>query len=166
MEELHYLDYIEEATERLEKGAFLTTKVKGETNTMTIGWGSIGYIWSKPMFSVLVRESRHTYQLIENSDEFTVSIPLTDKLKSALAFCGSKSGADYDKFKECDLTARPGQEVDVPIIGECELHYECKIVFQQEMEKDNLIAEYQTNNYPGNDYHTIYYGEILTSYLL
>ncbi len=166
MEELHYLDYIEEATEQLEKGAFLTTKANGEANTMTIGWGSIGYVWSKPIFTVLVRESRHTYQLIENSDEFTVSIPLTDKLKSALSFCGSKSGADYDKFQECDLTAQPGQEVDVPIIGECELHYECKIVFQQDMKKDNLIAEYQSNNYPSDDYHTIYYGEILTSYLL
>ena len=75
---------------------------------------------------VPVRKSRYTHGLIEKSGEFTVSVPLNKDLKDALMFCGTKSGRDYDKFKECNLTPIPGKEIDTPVIGECQLHYECK----------------------------------------
>lgn len=39
-----------------KEGAFLTSKYNGKVNTMTIGWGSIGVIWRKPVFTVLVRQ--------------------------------------------------------------------------------------------------------------
>ena len=168
MKEINYLDYIKEATKGIEQGAFLTTKAGAEINTMTIGWGNIAYIWGKPIFTVLVRESRHSYQLLEDSAEFTVSIPLNNDLKKEVAFCGSKSGRDYDKFAQSNLTAQPGNVIDVPVVGECELHYECRVVYKSEMEETNLAADYKDRHYSGadeNDYHTIYYGEIVSAYL-
>jgi len=39
----------------------------GKPNAMTIGWGTIGIIWGKPIFAVLVRPSRYTYGLIEET---------------------------------------------------------------------------------------------------
>ncbi|AGB40341.1 conserved protein of DIM6/NTAB family [Halobacteroides halobius DSM 5150] len=164
MKEVSYDQYMQEATEALAKGAFLTVQANDEVNTMTIGWGSIGYIWGQPVFMVMVRGSRYTYQLIENSDEFTVSIPLQGKMKEELSFCGSKSGRDYDKFAECDLTALEGKEVDTPVIDGCDLHYECKIKFKQPMDKENLDQVVDEEWYAQEGYHTLYFGEIVTCY--
>ncbi|MBK5239934.1 flavin reductase family protein [Clostridium sp.] len=160
-------------TENLEKGmnflhtqgAFLTVKSGGKINTMTISWGNVGYEWNRPIFTVLVRKSRYTHDLIENSDDFTVSIPLSKDLKNALAVCGSKSGRDIDKFKECKLTLDDSRNVATPIIGECELHYECKIVYKQDMNPKLLSRDIVESSYADGDYHTLYYGEIVTTYI-
>lgn len=163
---INFNEYSSEALEQLKKGAFLTVKNEDEVNTMTIAWGSISYIWNKPIFMVAVRYSRHTYKLIDNAGEFTVSIPLKNDLKKELAYCGTKSGRDVNKFKECNLTIVEAQKISTPVIGECELHYECKIVYQQAMEPATLAEEIRNRNYPNNDYHVLYFGEIKDSYLL
>lgn len=147
------------------QGAFLTVKSGEKINTMTIGWGSVGYEWNRPVFTVFVRKSRFTYDLMENSDNFTVSIPLSKNLKNALAVCGSKSGRDVDKFKECNLTLENSKMVDTPIIAECELHYECKIVYKQEMNPELLAKDIGESAYANGDYHTVYYGEIIETYM-
>src|SRR5690554_2799687 len=107
-------------------GVFLTTSYKGNKNTMTIGWGSIGYYWGKPVFTVVVRGSRHSFNLIENSGEFTVSIPLGDSMQEELKLCGTKSGRDIDKFATCNLDILEGKRIQTPIIAQCDLHYECR----------------------------------------
>ncbi len=162
--DVKYNEYLKELTEQLPKGAFLTVKSGDKLNTMTIGWGTVGVIWGKPMFVVLVRYSRYTHQLLETAEEFTVSIPVHKDLKKELAFCGTKSGRDYDKFKELNLTAEPGKVVQTPIVGECDLHYECKIVYRQTMEPALLDKNIKETSYAQNDYHVIYYGEILACY--
>lgn len=165
MKEIAYNKFIKEVTDILPKGAFLTVKSGNELNTMTIGWGTIGYIWGKPFFVVAVRDSRYTFNLIENSKEFTVSIPFDGKLKDELNFCGTKSGKDYDKFKECNLNLISGQKVETPVIEGCRLHYECKIKFKQPMNRDLLDNEFDVKWYPKRDYHTLYYGEIVSTYI-
>ncbi len=162
----NFTNHLEEAMENLyTKGAFLTIKSKAKTNTMTISWGDIGYQWKRPIFTVLVRKSRYTYEFIENSDNFTVSVPLDDSKKSELAFCGSKSGRDYDKFKECGLTIEKSNIVETPIIGgENIMHYECKIVYKQELDINLLDEEIKNTIYGDNDIHVLYYGEIVDCY--
>ena len=161
-----FTQYLEKGMEFLHtQGAFLTVKSGEKINTMTISWGNVGFEWNRPIFTVLVRKSRFTYDLMENSDNFTVSIPLSRDLKNALSVCGSKSGRDIDKFKECNLTLEKSKKVDTPIIGECELHYECKIVYKQEMNSDLLSKDIIESSYKTGDYHTLYYGEILTTYM-
>lgn len=163
IKEVPYNQYMVEVDKKLtSRGIFLTSKAD-KINTMVIGWGGITFFWGKPVFLVAVRKSRYTHQLIEQSGEFTVSVPGEKDLKEALRFCGSKSGRDYDKFKECNLTALPGQKVSVPVIGQCSLHYECKVVYKQDMIPENLNAELNRRWYP--DYHTMYFGEIVACYL-
>ena len=98
----------------------------GKPNAMTIGWGTIGVIWGKRIFTVLVRPSRYTYKLLGESDSFTVCVP-SSTLQAAVSFCGTRSGRDYDKFKECDLTPLPSTQVSAPGIAECPIVYECQI---------------------------------------
>ena len=162
-QELISEQYLAQALAILPKGAFLTTAADGKVNTMTIGWGSIGTVWQKPCFMVMVRESRYTYELIEKSTEFTVSIPLND-MKKALAFCGSKSGRDLDKLSAAGLSTLPGKEVRVPVIKDCGLHFECKIVYKQKMEPSALEGDKNGLWYKSGDYHTLYYGEIVAAY--
>lgn len=156
---------LEDAMNYLHKqGAFLTVKSDETVNTMTISWGNIGFEWNRPIFTVLVRHSRYTHELLEKATEFTVSIPLNDKLNPALNYCGSKSGRDVDKFRECNLNLEAGKSVATPIISDCELHYECKIVYKQEMDSDMLSQEIKNSSYKNGNYHTIYYGEIVACY--
>jgi len=86
------------------------TKPSGESNTMTIGWGTVGVIWGLPVFSVLVRPSRYTYEFIEASGEFTVNVPNPD-MRSFVDFCGTRSGRDVNKFAEFNVATSPGQRV-------------------------------------------------------
>lgn len=161
METVPYDAYVQEALRVLPQGAFLTVEADGEVNTMTIGWGNIGYIWGKPSLMVMVRHSRYTYQLLEKADNFTVSFPLNGQLQEELNFCGTKSGCDYDKFASCELETIPGQQVETPLIAGCDLHYECRVKFKQIMDEDNLAPHIDEQLYPQDDYHTLYYGEIV-----
>ncbi len=163
--DIGYNEYSSEMMKQLEKGAFLTVKSEDKLNTMTIGWGTLGFIWKKPIFMAVVRYSRHTYDILEKSKEFTVSVPLTRDMKKELAICGTKSGRDIDKFKECNLTTIKGKSIDTPIIEECELHYECKVVYQQAMEPGLIDKGIREANYSNNDFHIMYYGEIVESYI-
>ena len=83
MKNVNYLSVAGEVMQQIKsKGAFLIAKSKdGEKiNLMTIGWAAIGYMWSKPIMTVMVRKSRFTHHIIEKASGFTVSIP-TDDLK-------------------------------------------------------------------------------------
>ena len=166
MKNVNYLSVAEEVMQQIKStGAFLVAKSKdGEKiNVMTIGWAAIGFIWKKPIMTVLVRKSRFTHRIIEKASSFTVSIP-TDELKEALNFCGIKSGRNFDKFKECKLSIVPAQKVDTPIINISGFHYECKIVYKSKMNPDFLCKEYKEDVYTDNDYHTFYFGEIVACY--
>lgn len=165
-QEIKYNEYLDEVLSQLEKGAFLTVKAHDKVNTMTIGWGTIGFIWGKPVLQVMVRPSRYTYELIEASDYFTVSVPLDGSMKKELGFCGTKSGRDVDKIKECQLELLPGKTVDVPIIANCSLHYECKIVVRQTLYPEDVNDLIREKAYPNGDYHKMYYGIILNAYKL
>jgi len=164
-ESLEYYKYAEKMLARLPKGAFLSVKADDRINTMTIGWGTIGYMWKKPVIMVAVRYSRFTYELIEKAHDFSISIPLDDKLKKLLAAAGTTSGRDIDKFSEFELTARDGKTINSPVIGECELIYECKIIYKQPLDPMMLDTDIKEKFYTNNDYHVFYFGEILTSYI-
>lgn len=159
-----YTEYAKETIEILSKGAFLTTEVDGVINTMTIAWGNVGFMWGKPVFTAMVRPSRFTYERLEQSGEFTVSIPLKDMSK-ALGICGSQSGRDGNKLIAANLTTIPGKKISTPVIADCGLHYECKIVYKQEMAPELLAPDLQEKWYASGNYHTLFYGEILATYI-
>lgn len=164
MKEIDYKQASNIMLEQLSKnGAFLTVKDKdGNVNTMTIGWATIGIVWRKPVCTVLVRYSRHTHNLMQNTEDFTVSFPTKGQLAKELAFCGVKSARDVNKFKELNLKIADGQKVNSPIIADCDLHLECKILYKQAIDPSGM-GEYVEEVYgEQKDYHVLYYGEILS----
>jgi flavin reductase (DIM6/NTAB) family NADH-FMN oxidoreductase RutF len=144
-----------------EPGCLLASQGnEGKPNAMTIGWGTVGVIWGRPMFCVLVRHSRYTWRLLEERDELTVNVP-PPELAEVAVLCGTRSGRDVDKFAECNLTALAGQHVGVPIVGECCVHYECRIVHRNHVDPSHLADLILDECYSKGDFHTIYYGQIL-----
>lgn len=150
--------------ERLKKGAFLTTKNGDKVNTMTISWGNMGIEWNMDVFITLVRDSRYTKAAMEETGRFTVTVPLDDSMKEALAFCGSKSGRDYDKIKECNLELIPAKNINVPIINCKSVAIECEVVYAQRMDEGLMTPEFKESYYGSGDIHTLYHGKILAMY--
>ncbi len=146
----------------IEKGAFLSVGSKERSNTMTIGWSMTGICWRRPILMVAVRNSRYTYEIMEEALDFCVSMPSGD-LKDEVFYCATKSGRDVDKLKECGLSHAAGQKVESPIIDTAGLHIECRIVYKSAMDPDILVPDYHSL-YPQKDFHTLYYGEILACY--
>lgn len=164
MKEISYLDAMKLTTERLAHGGVFLTLGGERPNTMTIGWANIGCLWNRPVFTVLVRPQRHSYEMIQRAGEFTVSVPTVQPLRKELAFAGTKSGRDLDKFDGHGLTAIPAQTVSAPIIAECGLHFECRTLLTQDMTGDRMAAEILDGCYPERDFHTMFFGEILRCY--
>ncbi len=163
--DIKFNELSKEMLQQLQKGTFLTVKNGDKLNTMTIGWGSIGIMWNKPILMVPVRYSRYTHTLIEQAKDFTVSVPLKGDMSAELAYCGTKTGKNIDKLKVLGLTVVESKNVNTPIIGECQLHFECKIVYKQAMDSKMIDSEIKTLNYPNDNLHVLYYGEIVSCYL-
>ena len=146
-------------------GALLTVRDReGRENVMTISWGNIGFEWGRPVFTILVRKSRYTHQLIENADEFTVSIPTSSDDRNFLIKAGRKSGRDTDKFAFAGVTRAKSRKVAVPHIKEADIIYECRIVYKHSLDPSGFLGDVNQTSYMDGDYHDIYYGEIVDAY--
>lgn len=129
-------------------------------NAMTIGWGTVGIVWGKPIFSVLVRPSRHSCKLLEEFGEFSVNVP-SDEMNRAVAICGTESGRNVDKVQLCKFNLLPGETIAVPHIGGCPVVYECRVVQTNAVLRESFTDEIIGSYYPEGDFHYVYYGEIL-----
>ena len=170
-QKIDVFDYAGEICKAMKRGILLTTKNGDKVNTMTIGWGTIGIEWGKPIFIAFVRESRYTKNMLDVNAEFTVNIPYGEVDGKILGFCGTKSGRDVDKIKEMGLTTEPPLEISVPGIRELPLTLECKVIYQQDQDLPALQSAYREHSYPAgtaeeNNFHTAYYGQITAAYVL
>lgn len=171
-QQIAVFDYAQHILQALKTGVLLTVKAGETVNTMTIGWGTLGIEWGKPIFTAFVRESRYTKELLDQNPEFTVNIPWEKPVPSILGFCGSRSGRDTDKIKALNLTLQAPQVVSVPAIEELPLTLECKVLYRRKQDLSAIPGEIQEKFYPqttgaaGQDPHTVYFGEIVAAYLL
>ena len=142
----------------------LTAGDKNCCNTMTIGWCQLGRLWGKPVCTVYVRPERHTYTFMESHDYFTVSV-LPEDAKKTIAYCGSKSGRDCDKIKDCDLHLVYGAG-DAPFFREAEWAMVCKKLYVQDLKAEAVLDEGTILPYYGEkgQWHRAYIGEVVQAY--
>ncbi len=94
-------------------------------NIITVSW--LGTICSNPpMCSISIRPERHSYELIKNSGEFVINLT-NESLAYAADWCGVKSGREFNKFKEMNLTPIKAEKMNAPLIEESPLCIECKV---------------------------------------
>lgn len=155
------------STSELNKNAFdmidkewflLTAGDKDNFNTMTCSWGTVGELWSKRVAIAFVRKTRHTFEFTEKGEYFTMSF-FGDKCREALAFCGSKSGREYDKVKETGLT--PVFDL-APYFEEAETVFVCRKLYSDFIKPEQFCDPTLDGQVYGlKDYHKFYVGEIV-----
>ncbi len=109
-------------------------------NIITVAW--VGNVCSSPaMLSISVRKERYSYDIIKETGEFVVNLT-NKKLMKATDWCGVRSGRDYDKFKEMNLTPQQSNKISAPGILESPVNIECKVSHVLELgSHDMFVAE-------------------------
>ena len=145
------------------KWFLVSAGTKDSFNSMTASWGFMGVMWGKNCVITTIRPQRYTKEFIDKNEYFTFSF-FSDEFKDALRFCGSHSGRDVDKMECTGLTP-------VDICGQvgfeqAEMVLVCKKLYVQEMKPqcftDSSLID---KNYPQEDYHIAYYGEIVKAFV-
>lgn len=138
--------------------ALVTAGTEGNANTMTVSWGGLGTLWSRPVATVYIRPQRYTKQFVDENDRFTVSFYAPEH-KRALGVLGTKSGRDGDKVAEVGFT--PVQVAGEPAFEEAELVLVCRKLYADEVRPENFVdASVDAEIYPKHDYHTLYIAEV------
>ena len=177
MKQIDVIEYLPTIMTELKKGILVTTKNGDKVNSMTIAWGQIGIEWGKMFFTIYIRHGRFTHKQIEESKEFTINIPLDRKQTAkAIGYIGSRTGRDINKLADMKLTLVEGINVKSPAIKEFPITLECKVIYQQDQEPNNIPKDIFEKNYPqdvssdnpmsNKDLHTVYYGEIVNAYIV
>ena len=129
-------------------------------NTMTASWGHLGIMWNVPTAIVYIRPQRYTYEFANKYPDYTLTF-FPEKFRPALQFCGSRSGRDFDKVAETHLTPFETERGNV-IYEEARMVLECRKIYEDDLKKKNfLLPEVAKKNYPKNDFHKFYMGEIV-----
>ena len=127
-------------------------------NMMTASWGMFGNLWNKPVMNVYVRPQRYTYEFMENHDTFSCSF-FDEGYREALRLCGTRSGRDIDKAKECGLNVSFVE--NAPIFEQAKCTVICRKIAVYDLDPSQFLDERIDENYPKKDYHRVYTGEII-----
>lgn len=138
-------------------------KKDGTFNMCTIAWGSIGELWSKDVLTVYVKPIRYTDQFLFEDEYFTVTF-LNNEDRKVLSICGSKSGRDIDKVKECNLSVVDlGKGITFDGFRRV---YLCRKIYQGQFKKEEFVNSNDIIDkyYKDEPYHNFYVGEIIEVY--
>ena len=109
-----------------------------ESNIITVAW--TGIINTDPaMCYISVRPTRHSYEMIKKNGEFVINLTTKD-LAYATDWCGVKTGAKVDKFKEMKLTKEKANFVNCPMIKESPVSVECKVKEIRELGSHHMFV--------------------------
>ncbi len=96
-----------------------------KSNIITVAW--TGILNTNPAtVYISVRPTRYSYNLIKETKEFVINLTTKD-LARATDWCGVKTGAKVDKFKEMHLHKEKANFVKCPMIQESPVSVECKV---------------------------------------
>jgi flavin reductase (DIM6/NTAB) family NADH-FMN oxidoreductase RutF len=110
----------------------------GNPNIVTLGECFNVSVRTPVIVGIAIRTATYSHGLIRGQGEFTVNLPTADLLRKVDAI-GMVSGRDCDKFERFGLTPLPAQEVAPPLIAECPLNLECKVLSEQEVGDHQLF---------------------------
>lgn len=108
-----------------------------ESNIITVAW--TGIICTNPAkVYISIRPERYSYNIIKNTGEFVINLT-TRKLAYATDWCGVRSGAKFDKFKEMKLTKEKANFVKCPMIKESPVSIECRVCKIEELGSHHMF---------------------------
>lgn len=121
-----------------------------KSNIMTVAW--TGIINTNPaVVYISVKPERYTYKLIKENNEFVINLT-TEKLAYATDWCGVKSGAKLDKFREMKLTKEKANFVKCPMIKESPVSLECKVIEEKSYGSHTMFTSEVLSINASNEY--------------
>lgn len=118
----------------------------GTPHVITVAW-IMRASFRPTIFAISVGKERRMHGCLMHSHEFVVAVPGKDMAKETI-LCGTPSDEDVDRFELCRLRTKPGNFVAAPLIENCIVNLECKVVGQMDT---------------GD--HTIFAGEVMASWV-
>lgn len=100
--------------------------IDDKPNFMTVAAHGIPSL-TPPMVSVSIRHQRYSIKGIRQNMTFSVNLPPVEMMKEA-DYCGMVSGAKVDKIEVCRFKVFYGKLNNVPLIEQCPINLECKVV--------------------------------------
>jgi len=117
--------------------ALISCGTMEKSNIMTVAW--TGILNTNPaIVYISVRPERYSYNLIKESKEFVINLT-TEELAFATDWCGVRSGAKFDKFKEMKLTKEKANFVQCPLIKESPVSVECRVIDIKELGSHHMF---------------------------
>lgn len=109
-----------------------------KANIITVAWTGILNTDPATVY-ISVRPSRYSYHLIKEKGEFIINLTTRD-LARTTDWCGVKTGAKVDKFKEMKLHKEKAKFVTCPMIKESPVSVECKVKEIKELGSHHMFV--------------------------
>ena len=114
-----------------------------EYNLITIAWtGTI--CTTPPMCYISVRPERHSFDIINRTRQFVINLT-TIEMARKVDWCGVRSGRDFNKFAEMNLTPGPSKTIEAPVVLESPVNIECKVTETRELGSHHMFLAEVTN---------------------
>lgn len=110
----------------------------GVPNIITLGEVFNVGLANPPISGIAIRKATYSHGLISQTREFGINLP-TSKLLYQTDLCGGVSGRDMNKFTEAGLRAIPSRRIKPPLIDECPVNLECRVLSIQEVGDHDLF---------------------------
>ena len=124
----------------LEPGpvVLLTTARKGRANVMAMSWHMM-VEFNPPLVACIVSNADYSFAALRATKECVIAIPAL-KLAAKVVEIGNCSGREMDKFARFGLTPVPAERVAPPLVAECFVNLECKVVNTHLVNKYGLFV--------------------------
>ena len=112
--------------------------VDDSPNFMTVAASGAANV-EPPMISVAIQHHRHTHKGIMQNLTFSVNVPSADLIRET-DYCGLVSGSKVDKVKVCQFNVFYGKLKNAPLIEQCPINLECKVVHILDLGSHSLFV--------------------------
>jgi flavin reductase (DIM6/NTAB) family NADH-FMN oxidoreductase RutF len=123
------------------------THVGGKANFLTVVWFTM-VNFKPPTIAIVLNKGHYTNKGIYENRTFSVNVPSTELLK-ATDYCSVVSGFDHDKSKVFGIFY--GTLKDAPMINECPLTAECRVVETIQFEMHEVFIGEIVNTYANDE---------------
>ena len=137
----------------------VTTEAERKANAMTASWGGMGILWNRKVVFLVVRQTRCTKALLDQSELLSVAF---SQDRDMLNYMGTASGRDEDKLKKCGLTI--AYDEGIPYINEADAVLLLKKLYcqPQPFSPDGFVDGQDVQHfYADNDFHSLYVAEVV-----
>ena len=116
----------------------VATARQGRANVMPLAWLTM-LDFDPPLVGLVLGAQNHSRAALRATRECTLNLP-TRGIAQKVMDCGHVSGAKIDKFQAFGLTPLPARRVGAPLVAECPLNFECRVVDAGLVEKYDLFV--------------------------